>query len=54
MESSSQNIKPEDGKKLDSTCQAITSLTEAEIAFYLECAEKSGLTIEEWLALEPF
>lgn len=25
-----------------------------QIAFFRECAEKSGMTLEQWMAFEPF
>lgn len=40
--------QPEEAQEL------ATKFSPEQIAFFLECAEKSGLTIEEWLALEPF
>jgi len=29
-------------------------MSEEEIAFYTECAEMAGMSLEEWLEHEPF
>ena len=29
-------------------------VTDAELEFYIECAELAGMSLEEWLEHEPF
>ena len=29
-------------------------VTDAELDFYIECAELAGMSIDEWMAYEPF
>lgn len=34
--------------------EQVTDYSPEQLAFFADCAEKSGMTLEQWMAFEPF
>ena len=49
-----QRMKIHGSQETSTHTQDLTEASTAEIEFYTECAELEGLTLEQWLAKEPF